>query len=106
MIFGGMVSIKVGRRRKWFLVDLTLQGLLYVTQALGYALNGPAREMLYIRTSADIKFKVLALGWGEWRALCLLFLDGPALTPLVATRRPKAGSTCLAPVAQKLPDRL
>ena len=26
-------------------------------KALGYSLNGPSREMLYVRTSEDIKFK-------------------------------------------------
>ena len=24
---------------------------------MGYALNGPSRELLYVRTSGDIKFK-------------------------------------------------
>lgn len=40
VLFAGMVSLK----------------------ALGYALNGPAREMLYIRTSRDIKYKVGHVG--------------------------------------------
>eukprot|EP00048_Salpingoeca_helianthica_P005569 m.89185 g.89185 ORF g.89185 m.89185 type:complete len:458 (-) comp13646_c0_seq1:22-1395(-) len=30
---------------------------LVVVKSLGYALNGPAREMLYLRTSTDIQFK-------------------------------------------------
>ena len=43
VLFGGQVAIK----------------------ALGYALNGPAREMLYICTSKDIKYKVRpTAGWG------------------------------------------
>ena len=42
----------------WFFPRLNvLFGAMVAIKALGYALNGPAREMLYVRTGSTVKFK-------------------------------------------------
>lgn len=41
----------------------TVQAVLVVVNVVQYALNGPSREMLYVRTSKDIKYK--AKSWSD-----------------------------------------
>jgi ATP:ADP antiporter, AAA family len=67
-----------------YLINPTLQTIFYVmliAKALGYALNQPAKEMLYIPTSKSIKYKSKA--WIDMFGMRLAKASGSGLNRIV-----------------------
>jgi len=65
---------------------------LVLACVLAYGLNSPCKEMLYVRTSKDIKYK--AKSWSEWYGNQLMKLLGSQINLWVNRETVSCGSHC------------
>ncbi len=83
-----------------YLINPTLQTIFYVmliAKALGYALNQPAKEMLYIPTSKSIKYKSKA--WIDMFGMRLAKASGSGLNRIVGPLVTLTGTCALGLIA-------
>jgi ATP/ADP translocase len=69
---------------------------LVVSCIIAYGLNSPCKEMLYVRTSREIKYK--AKSWSEMYGNQVMKLFGAQINLWVNRRSPACGESCFHPI--------
>jgi ATP/ADP translocase len=69
--------------------------VVVVSSIIAYGLNSPCKEMLYVRTTREIKYK--AKSWSEMYGNQVMKLFGAQINLWVNRRSPTCGSSCFHP---------